>query len=240
RRGIWLRPFGAGLIEGGSVSTSMMAFVLLLLSSVLYDGALGTPEWGRLEVAIAAHLSALGDFKLMAIRTTGLFAFWLVFCGAYVGVSAIMSAVAQQRLAPLEFARSFAFTLVPIAIGYHFAHYFTFLLIQGQYIIPLTALMVVYTFVSLSILAEPIVERRAPAQPVAVEIDVPEDALLPQQGTGRLQQVGAGKVAKQKLTYRVLGSAFHDGTRMSAADVLYSYAFAYRCGAGRDGEDAHY
>ena len=139
RRGIWLRPFGAGLIEGGSVSTSMMAFVLLLLSSVLYDGALGTPEWGRLEVAIAAHLSALGDFKLMAIRTAGLFAFWLVFCGAYVGVSAIMSAVAQQRLAPLEFARSFAFTLVPIAIGYHFAHYFTFLLIQGQYIIPLAS-----------------------------------------------------------------------------------------------------
>src|SRR5207245_5669402 len=50
-----------------------------------------------------------------------------------------MSAVAQQRLAPLEFARSFAFTLVPIAIGYHFAHYFTFLLIQGQYIIPLAS-----------------------------------------------------------------------------------------------------
>lgn len=138
-REMWLRPFGVGLVEGGSVSTSMMAFVLLLLSSVLYDGALGTPEWGQLEGAIAAHLSALGDFKLMAIRTAGLFAFWLAFCGAYVGVSAIMSAVTQWRLAPLVIARSFAFTLVPIAIGYHFAHYFTFLLIQGQYIIPLAS-----------------------------------------------------------------------------------------------------
>jgi len=94
--------------------------------------------------------------------------------------------------------------------------------------------------VSLSILAEPIVERRAPAQPVAVDIDVPEDALLPEPGSGRLQQVGAGKVAKQKLTYRVLGSAFHDGTRMSAADVLYSYAFVYRWGARGNGEDSHY
>jgi len=55
-----------------------------------------------------------------------------------------------------------------------------------------------------------------------------------------LQQVGAGKVAKQKLTYRVLGSAFHDGTRMSAVDVLYSYAFAYRWGARSNGEDSHY
>src|SRR5207247_925476 len=70
--------------------------------------------------------------------------------------------------------------------------------------VPLTALMVVYTFVSLSILAEPIVERRAPAQPLSVEIAVPEDALLPEPGSGRLQAVGAGKIAKQKLTYRVL------------------------------------
>src|SRR5205085_12033407 len=40
---------------------------------------------------------------------------------------------------PLLIARAFAYTLVPIAIGYHFAHYFTFLLIQGQYIIPLVS-----------------------------------------------------------------------------------------------------
>jgi len=308
-RQMWLRPFGAGLIEGGAASISMMAFVLLLLSTVLYDGAVSTPEWGKLEGAIAAHVSALGDFKLVAIRTAGLLAFWLVFCGAYVEVSAIMSAVTERRLAPLVIAASFAFTLVPIAIGYHVAHYFTFLLIQGQYIIPLasdpfgfgwnlfgtagyrvdiaivdarfawsiavtailighiaavylahvkamqvldtrrialrsqvplTALMVIYTFVSLSILAEPIVERRAPAQPVAAEIAVPENAVLPEPGSGRLQAVGAGRIAKQKLTYRVLGSAFHDGTRMSAADVLYSYAFAYRWGARANGEDARF
>jgi hypothetical protein len=103
--------------------------------------------------------------------------------------------------------------------------------------VPLTGLMVVYTFVSLSILAEPIVERRAAAQPVAAEIAVPEDAVLPESGSGRLQPVGAGKIAKQKLTYRVLGSAFHDGTRMNAADVLYSYAFAYRWGARPNGDD---
>ncbi len=83
--------------------------------------------------------------------------------------------------------------------------------------IPLTALMVAYTFVSLSILAEPIVERRAPAQPSAVkaEIDVPADAVLPEAGSGGLQPVGEGRTARQKLTYRVLGSAFHDGTRMT-------------------------
>jgi hypothetical protein len=308
-RHFWLRPFGAGLLDSGTVSNSMMAFVLLLLASVLYDGALATPEWGEFEATLAPDLSFFGDFKLLALRTAGLIAFWLFFCGAYIGISALMSAVTEQPASPLRIARAFAYTLVPIAIGYHFAHYFTFLLIQGQYIIPLvsdpfgfgwnlfgtagyrvdiaivdarfawitaviaillghiaavylahvksmqifdtrrvalrsqvplTALMVVYTCVSLSILAEPMVERRAPAQPVTTEVAVPDDALLPEPGTGRLQAVGAGKAAKQKLTYRVLGSAFHDGTRITAADVLYSYAFAYRWGARVDGEDAHF
>ena len=148
-----------------------------------------------------------------------------------------MSRVASGRPRPLEMARSFALTLVPIAIGYHVAHYLVFLLVQGQYIVPLlsdpfgrgwnlfgtagyrvdialvgarfawyaavvaivtghvaavylghvramgvfaparaalrtqvplTALMVVYTFIGLSITAEPIVESRATAAPTAV------------------------------------------------------------------------
>src|SRR5262249_38988332 len=32
-----LRPFGAGLLDSSAVTTSMMAFVLLLLATVLYD-----------------------------------------------------------------------------------------------------------------------------------------------------------------------------------------------------------
>src|SRR5262249_1726840 len=42
--------------------------------------------------------------------------------------------------------------------------------LQSQ--VPLTALMVVFTFISLSILAEPIVERREPARPSAIPITV--------------------------------------------------------------------
>jgi hypothetical protein len=307
-----LRPLGAGLLDTASVSTSMMALVLLLLSSVLYDGALGTPEWTEVEDALAADLPAFGESASLLIRTCGLVAFWVMFFGAYVAVSAAMSVVVAARLSALDIARTFALTLVPIAIGYHVAHYLTFLLVQGQYIVPLasdpfgygwnlfgtagyrvdigiigarfawyaavtaillghiaavylahvkalrvlatrsaalrsqvllTALMVVYTFVSLSILAEPITERRTPAQPVEVDATpsaVPEDALLPEPGSGRLQPVGPGKLAKQKLTYRVLGSAFHDDTRTNAADLLYAFMFAYRWGARREGEESHY
>jgi hypothetical protein len=294
-----LRPFGAGLIEGPPVSVSMIAFVLLLLACVLYDGLIGTGEWALFEGALRALLPGIGE---LAIRTAGLIAFWLLFLGAYLGICAVMSHVASGRPSVLAVARSFVLTLVPIAIGYHVAHYLVFLLVQGQYIIPLlsdpfgygwdlfgtagyrvdigmvgarfawytalaaivaghvfalylahlravavfepprlalatqaplTVLMVIYTFVGLSITAGPIVESRLAAEPSAAATEfvaIPTDAVLPDAQSGKLLPVGPGKSARTKITYRVLGSAFHDGSKTGPADLLYPYVFAYRWG----------
>jgi hypothetical protein len=106
--------------------------------------------------------------------------------------------------------------------------------------VPLTALMVVYTMVSLSILAEPIVAQRTAAEPSRqmAGVAVPADALLPD-ADGRLQPVGADHFAKTKVTFRLLGSAFHDGSRTGVADLVYSYAFAYRWGARADGKSRY-
>jgi hypothetical protein len=62
---------------------------------------------------------------------------------------------------------------------------------------------------------------------------------VPEPGTGRLQPAGPGRSARLKLAYRVLGSAFHDGTQMTPADLLYAYMFAYRWGGSVDAEE-HY
>ncbi|HEY8872592.1 MAG TPA: hypothetical protein VIM52_06150, partial [Stellaceae bacterium] len=302
--GLALRPFGAGLLANAPASASQIAFVLLVLASVLYDGLLTTPEWAAAERWLVTLTPALGESASVIVRTFGLVVFWAVFLGAFLAVSAAMSRVAG-RGSPRDMAQGFAMTLVPIAIAYHLAHYLAYLLTQGQYVIPLasdpfgygwnllgtagyrvdiaivgarfawyaavtsivvghiaavyladvrahqilgdraaalraqvplTALMVVYTFVSLSILSEPIVERRAPARPTAAsgEVIIPEDALLPEPATGRLQPVGPGRSARLKLSYRVLGSAFHDGTRTTEADLLYAYMFAYRWGSRGD------
>jgi hypothetical protein len=79
-----LRPFGAGLLDSRGVSTSMMAFVLLLLSSVLFDGLLGTPEWGGVEASVAGTMPILGGAAFMIVRTAGLVVFWLAFFGCYI------------------------------------------------------------------------------------------------------------------------------------------------------------
>src|SRR5262249_4652248 len=140
-RQLFVRPFGKGLLDDERGSTSMMAFVLLLLATVLYDGLLGTPLWSSLESSLRATipgvLSAAGEHASVAIRTAGLVGLWLLFLGAYLMICAIMVALVARRRSTLELARSFAPTLVPIAIGYHVAHYLVFLLIQGQYIVPL-------------------------------------------------------------------------------------------------------
>jgi hypothetical protein len=291
-----LRPFGAGLLIGGPASASMTAFVLLLLCTVLYDGLLSTPEWAAGE-SLAVSLSGGGEGAAIAVRTIGLVGFWLFLLGVFLGVAAVMSRFTGHVCSTREFAQHLALTLVPIAIGYHLAHYLLLLLVQGQYVVPLisdpfgfgwnlfgtagsrvdialvgarfawytavtaillghiaavtlahlkvmrvlpersaalraevplTALMVAYTCLSLSIIAEPIVERRATDEAGSAALTVPADALIPEPGTGRLGAVGPGKPARLKLTYRLLGSAFHDGTKMSAADLLYAYMFAWR------------
>ena len=43
----------------------------------------------------------------------------------------------NRNINTLDVACSFILTLVPIAIAYHLAHYLSFLLITGQYLIPL-------------------------------------------------------------------------------------------------------
>ncbi len=297
-----LRPFAVGLLEARPVSVSMTALVLLILSSVIFDGVIASPTWSDAESGLAAGVPSLGDAGTILVRTVGLILAWAVFFGAYLSVCAIVSAMTGRDRPAVQVAQNFALTLVPIAIAYHLAHYFVYLLIQGQYVlplmsdpfgygwdllgtagyrvdiavvdarfawytavgaivcghvvavwlahvraiqvfrvrsvalrsqVPLTALMVAYTFVSLSILAEPLTARRAfvPTNAAApATIEVPPDAVLPEAASGRLKPVGAGQIARTKMTYRVLGSMFHDGTRMNVADLVYAYAFAYRWG----------
>ncbi|MFQ5763589.1 MAG: hypothetical protein ACE5GT_01560 [Rhodospirillales bacterium] len=308
-----LRPFAVGLLRNESVPASVMAFVLLVLSIVLYDGLLATPGWARFEDLALAALAAPGDVPRLGFRTFGLVGFWLLFLGAYLATCRIMAAIAGGRLSTLAMANRFVFTLVPIAIAYHLAHYLSYLLIQGQYALPLasdpfgfgwdlfgtagykvdiavvgarfawylavaaivtghviavylahvvamttledrrralgsqypmTALMVAFTITSLSILAEPIVQRppsgaeTAAAAPAAMP--VPEDAVLPEPGSGLFKPVGPGRFARVGLRYGAMASLFHDGTRVTPADILYPYAFAFRWGVRDAEEQARY
>jgi hypothetical protein len=127
------------LLNTGDVSPSMVVFVLVLLSTVTFDGFTATPAWSRLESALYAALAPLGEARLTVIGSLGLLVFPLGFLLVYLFFARWMARAADNQLSPGRVARLFVLSLVPIAIAYHLAHYFTYLLIQGQLMIRLAS-----------------------------------------------------------------------------------------------------
>src|SRR5262249_48416228 len=114
-----------------TVSISEMVFVLLVLATVTFDGVRATPLWVRFEQGLAAFLPPVVTRTLGLALLPGLFlGIYATFCRVIVVASGIQRSAAAV-------ARRFIYTLVPIALAYHIAHYLSFLLIQGQFIIPL-------------------------------------------------------------------------------------------------------
>jgi hypothetical protein len=132
--GVSLRAPGAGLLVSEPVAPSLMVFVLLMLASVTFDGFKETPLHQGLHTALLTSgpsarflfsLSELGLDESQVVDTALLAAFPLAFVAIYLLVCP----------AP----RAFVLTLVPIAVAYHLAHYFSLLATAGQFVIPLAS-----------------------------------------------------------------------------------------------------
>ena len=137
-----LRPPAVGLLTPGPISTSSMVFVLLMLSSVTFDGLLATSLWAWLAEwmiysgSMRPLLIALQDITGNAVAAAGtiaLIGFLLVFQLLYLLFSTMMyaaiGATARHQVSVLQIARLFVLSLVPIALAYHLAHYLSYLAI---------------------------------------------------------------------------------------------------------------
>jgi hypothetical protein len=132
-----LRPFGVGLLRSSDITPSMVVFVLLMLSTVTFDGFTATPLWASIENTLYNTLPGPGATRLAVIGSLGLALFAIAFVVVYRLFAWWMAVAAGGEIATARIARLFVLSLVPIAIAYHLAHYFTYLLIQGQLIIRL-------------------------------------------------------------------------------------------------------
>ena len=137
REGLVLRPFGAGLLwrDGRGLSMPETGFVIAMLAIVLFDGFQSSKHWVALEDFVHAIDPKLGDAGWIALHTAGLVAMWLAFAALYLLACAIAGRLGGGAPSTLDCARAFAPTLIPIAVGYQFAHTFTYLLVQGQSIV---------------------------------------------------------------------------------------------------------
>jgi hypothetical protein len=150
-----LRPFGGGLTPTSARPVSASAFIVLMLSTVTFDGLMETPLWAATQDAIlsteflAPALFALrdlfGDVR-DGLETVALLVFPALAFAIFYAINALMRQVSRRRspvattpISSIELVGWFATSLLPIAIGYHFAHYLSFLLIAGQLSIPLAS-----------------------------------------------------------------------------------------------------
>jgi len=145
-----LRPWAVGLLTEEPIAASRMVFVIVMLSSVTFDGLLATPlwstvaEWMILSEGLRPLVLALQDVTgnaVAAVSTIALAAFTVGFQLLYLLFSAVMRAMTSASIrstwSVIEVAGLFVLSLIPIALAYHLAHYLSFLFIVGQYIIPL-------------------------------------------------------------------------------------------------------
>lgn len=136
---VHLRPWGMGLLQPLAAGWDRVAFVILMLSSLAFDGLVATPLWFSFNASALIDLSFLGSLAEPVVRGFGLLVLTLVFLLVFNGVAQLMIQLGNHPENSLETITAFALTLVPIALVYNAAHNYSYLTIQSQALIPLLA-----------------------------------------------------------------------------------------------------
>jgi hypothetical protein len=126
------RPLsGLAALKPGAGTVPLLA---VMIGSVTFDGASEAPIWTGIAPDIASFFQDLGASPQRALELTfllGLAGTIVLIYGFYrlgvVGARSVGGGFSTGRL-----ARAFVHSLVPIALAYVAAHYFTLLLFQGQ------------------------------------------------------------------------------------------------------------
>ena len=106
-------------------------FITAVIAGVTFDGLSGTFFW--LGLIGVNPLEFPGRSAVVTENTLGLLAVWTAMSGAFA-LAVVAGWHLAGRTAPLRQSLArLALSLIPIALAYHFAHYLTVLLVNGQY-----------------------------------------------------------------------------------------------------------
>lgn len=150
-----LRPPAVGLLNDKGVTISMSVFVMLVLSSVAFDGLIETPQWyGALDSMLLADspnllaevAAMLGTNPAILIASCVLSLMPLIFflllgvcCWSMRLLYPALKGAGRDNSISMPLVSSFVLSLLPIGIAYHLAHYFTVLIDASQRIIALSS-----------------------------------------------------------------------------------------------------
>lgn len=130
-----LRPFSAGLLNDEHIGFDRVAFIVLMLSCVTFDGLTRTLFWYDLfdiPKPFDPSLYQLAKPALLSINSAGLVAIFFVFLGIYYGIAGCVKFCAKTKRSTSEIASAFVMSLIPIAVVYQVAHYSLYFLLNSQ------------------------------------------------------------------------------------------------------------
>ncbi len=133
---IYLRQPVVSLLSKANLSPIFLFFVLFMLSSTAFDGLRETAAY----LSISQFITSLPLFSGLdshLLDTMILLISPFIFFAVYWVCIVAMKHLVRSSYSVMYLAKQFILTLVPIAIAYNVAHYFTVTLIQGQLLIKL-------------------------------------------------------------------------------------------------------
>ncbi|GIH22169.1 hypothetical protein Aph01nite_04790 [Acrocarpospora phusangensis] len=121
----WRNPLDG--MAGLAYAPGLPALVIVLLGSTMYDSVSNAPVWVQFVQESDLPAPLMGTFGLLAVIGLVL----ALFLGATTWAARLGGAT------PATTAGELAHSLVPIAVGYLVAHYFTLFLFEGQHTLAL-------------------------------------------------------------------------------------------------------
>jgi len=122
-----LQPPAERLVLEQAGRMGLLIFVLFMLSSTAFDGLEETQIWWNTLYHSALQMQIYPIERILILLASP-----FIFFGLYAFAIWLMRLFTRTRLLFTTLAIRFAFSLVPIAIAYNFAHYFTLLVTGAQ------------------------------------------------------------------------------------------------------------
>jgi len=132
---LYTRPPLAGLPQMETVSGTV-GLVLVMIGTTTFDGFSMGDLWGDVSPHVQDVFEGLGLGPQRALEAAGtvmMLVVILLMSALYrVGIEGMRTIERKRRRSAEELSRSFIHTLVPIALAYVVAHYFSLLVFQSQ------------------------------------------------------------------------------------------------------------
>ncbi len=128
-----LRPPFIGLLKDKPKRLSLLLFILFMLSSTAFDGFKETIIWYNFYANIKETLyPVFGSSSYQIFQTTGLLFSPILFFVIYFVLITFVKIVTREKVKTEELMLQFTYSLIPIALVYNMAHYYTLILTEGQ------------------------------------------------------------------------------------------------------------